>query len=116
MINRLRRTSIETGSLTAAGALLNLILFIYSPEQAYDMIIQYSMSHLYALSVLYTLLGRQNLRNILLEGSGTFVSDFQSSFLAAGVASTSYLDGRSTYDAPRFRRKTLMIAVQSNHG
>lgn len=100
MINRLRWTSIETGSPTAMCALLNLFLFAAMPERGYDLLFQYSISHLYTISVLYTLLGRQDLRHILHEGAGTFVTDFRNSFLAAGVLSPISSESCSNEDEP----------------
>lgn len=76
MLSRLRRTTIEAGSLTAVCALLNLILFATLAPSSYYLLAQYSMSHLYTLSVLYTLLGRQGLREILGTGTGTLVTGF----------------------------------------
>lgn len=111
MISRLQRTSIETGFLTAICALLNFIFFLCIPDKGYDMIIHYSISHLYTISVLYTLLAREDLRNILREGSGTLVSEFQSSFLAAGALSTTSLDNRFNGEVYR-RRNQVSFFLQ----
>lgn len=114
VITRLRRTSVETGLLTAVCALVNLILFASMPEKGYGMLVHYPMSHVYTLSVLYTLLGRQDLRHILDEGSGTLVSDFRSSFLVAGVLSTTSLDNQFKDDGLRLRNKMSNIVVHND--
>lgn len=114
MISRLRRMSLETGSLTAICALLNLIIFGFTPQTGYGMAAQYSISHSYTLSVLYTLLGRQDLRNILHDGSGTLITDLRSSFLAAGVLSTTSVDNRFNGEGPRLRSKTSNVVTGDN--
>lgn len=111
MITRLRRMSMETGLFTAICTLLNLIFFIFGTPVGYGLSGQYSISHIYTLSVLYTLLGRQDLRNILREGSGTFVTDFQSSFLAAGVLSTTSVDNHFHSEGLRQRSQILNITT-----
>lgn len=117
MISRLRRTTLETGLLTTLCAILNVILFATMPDKAFDMLLQYSTSHLYTLSVLYTLLGRHDLRSILNEGSGTFVTDFRTSFLAAGVLSASSLDDCLEGDGSRMRNRTSnIVAIGQSQG
>lgn len=111
MITRLERITIGTGLLTSICMLLNLVLFVTIPNKGYGMVLQYSISRLYTLSVLYTLLGRQDLRNILDKGSGTIVTEFRSSFLAAGVLSVFTPDDPPKGDAFRMQNKTSSVQI-----
>lgn len=76
MLSRLRRITVEAGLLTAICDILNLVLFATFAPASYYLLAQYSISHLYALSVLYTLLGRQDLRELLSNGTDTLVTGF----------------------------------------
>jgi hypothetical protein len=86
-----------------------LIPITYDFEPFHSMLIHYPMSHLYTLSVLYTLLGRYSLRHMLQEGSGTLDSDFQSSFLTAGVLSVVRTLNPFVYSCPHAYSPTYRL-------
>ncbi|PBK75450.1 hypothetical protein ARMSODRAFT_970103 [Armillaria solidipes] len=65
VIYRLIQTSMETSAFTALIAILNLILFLPLQNTAYHLLPQFSMSRVYTLTVMVTLLSRTSLRAIL---------------------------------------------------
>jgi len=65
VVSKLIRLSLETGSLTAACAVINLVLYLGLPGLAWHLIPQLTMGKMYAMCVLYTLGSRRDLRTIL---------------------------------------------------
>ncbi|KAK0469988.1 uncharacterized protein EV420DRAFT_1634385 [Desarmillaria tabescens] len=65
VIYRLVQMSMETSAFTAIVALLNLILFLPLQDTAYHLLPQFSMSRVYTLTVMVTLLSRTSLRAVL---------------------------------------------------
>ncbi|KDQ16552.1 hypothetical protein BOTBODRAFT_30879 [Botryobasidium botryosum FD-172 SS1] len=65
VVTKLIRLTLETGSLTAIIAVLNLILYLALPGFAWHLIPQLIMGKLYGMCVLYTLGSRKDLRAIM---------------------------------------------------
>lgn len=67
VITRLMIMSMETSSMTAIVAVLNLVLFLPLQNTAYHLLPQFSMSRVYTITVMVTLLARPSLRGALLS-------------------------------------------------
>lgn len=65
IITKMIRVTMETSSLTAAVAVINLILYLALPGQAYHLLPQLTMGKFYAISVMVTLASRKELRDII---------------------------------------------------
>jgi len=65
VVTKLIRLTLETGSLTACIAVINLILYLALPGFAWHLIPQLIMGKMYGMCVLYTLGSRKDLRTIL---------------------------------------------------
>lgn len=58
-------TSMETSAMTGIVATLNLVLFLPLQQTAYHLLPQFSMSRVYTITVMVTLLARTENRNIM---------------------------------------------------
>ncbi|EIM80471.1 uncharacterized protein STEHIDRAFT_150638 [Stereum hirsutum FP-91666 SS1] len=76
VISRLIRQSMETSFVTAVCATLNFIFYKALPTTAYHLLPQFSMARIYSMTVMYTLLSRHALRDVMSEGNGTFATGF----------------------------------------
>ncbi|KIY64044.1 hypothetical protein CYLTODRAFT_425576 [Cylindrobasidium torrendii FP15055 ss-10] len=65
VINRIIQLAMETSSLTAFVAMMNLVLFLPLQTTAYHLLPQFSISRVYTLTVMATLLARGSLRSVL---------------------------------------------------
>ncbi|KAJ7587010.1 hypothetical protein C8J56DRAFT_943389 [Mycena floridula] len=67
VITRIMIMSMETSAMTAIVAVLNLVLFLPLQNTAYHLLPQFSMSRVYTITVMVTLLARPSLRGALLS-------------------------------------------------
>ncbi|KAJ7151362.1 hypothetical protein C8R43DRAFT_1067569 [Mycena crocata] len=74
VVTKIIRLSIETSAITAFTAIVNLILYFALPMTAFHLIPQFSICRVYTITVLVTLLGRDDLRKALTETSAAFSS------------------------------------------
>ncbi|KAE9398275.1 hypothetical protein BT96DRAFT_859329 [Gymnopus androsaceus JB14] len=65
VITRMVITSMETSAMTGIVATLNLVLFLPLQQTAYHLLPQFSMSRVYTITVMVTLLARTENRNIM---------------------------------------------------
>ncbi|KZW01106.1 hypothetical protein EXIGLDRAFT_719492 [Exidia glandulosa HHB12029] len=65
IITKMIRVTMETSSLTAATAVVNLVLYLALPGEAYHLLPQLVMGKFYAISVMVTLASRKELRDII---------------------------------------------------
>ncbi|KAF9020969.1 hypothetical protein BDZ89DRAFT_258699 [Hymenopellis radicata] len=65
VIFRLIQLTMETSALTALVAMLNLVLFLPLQDTAYHLLPQFSISRVYTITVMSTLLTRTSLRRVL---------------------------------------------------
>ncbi|CAE6438507.1 unnamed protein product [Rhizoctonia solani] len=65
VITKIIRVSMETSSLTASIAVINLVLYQALPGQAYHLLPQLIMGKMYAISVMVTLSSRKDLQEIM---------------------------------------------------
>lgn len=65
VITRIIRVTMETSSITASIAVINLVLYQALPGKAYHLLPQLVMGKMYAISVMVTLSSRKDLQNIM---------------------------------------------------
>lgn len=70
IVIRLVRITMETSSLTATVAIVNLVLYLALPGLAFHLLPQLVMGKMYAISVMFTLSSRKELRSIMASGQG----------------------------------------------
>ncbi|KZV90555.1 hypothetical protein EXIGLDRAFT_694575 [Exidia glandulosa HHB12029] len=78
IITKMIRVTMETSSVTAAIAVINLILYLALPGLAYHLLPQLIMGKLYAISVMVTLGSRKELREIAEEADhASYITSIQ---------------------------------------
>ncbi|KAF8740479.1 hypothetical protein RHS02_04587, partial [Rhizoctonia solani] len=65
VITKIIRVTMETSSVTASIAVINLVLYLALPGQAYHLLPQLIMGKMYAISVMVTLSSRKDLQEIM---------------------------------------------------
>jgi len=106
IISRLMRQSMETSAVTAICAALNFIFYKALPTTAYHLLPQYSMSRIYTMTVIYTLLARTELRELGASRTGTMMTGFIDSGNGPGngvrvtVDTTTRRDGQTVEFGP----------------
>lgn len=71
IIGRIIRLTFQTSALTATIAVLNVILYLALPGEAYHLLPQLVMGKIYVISVMVTLSARTGMREILEQNGGT---------------------------------------------
>jgi len=65
VITKIIRVTMETSSITASIAIINLVLYLALPNAAYHLLPQLIMGKMYAISVMVTLSSRKDLQDIM---------------------------------------------------
>lgn len=65
VITKIIRVTMETSSVTASIAIVNLVLYLALPGEAYHLLPQLIMGKMYAISVMVTLSSRKDLQEIM---------------------------------------------------
>lgn len=65
VITKIIRVTMETSSITASIAVINLVLYLALPGKAYHLLPQLIMGKMYAISVMVTLSSRKDLQEIM---------------------------------------------------
>ncbi|KAH7334701.1 hypothetical protein B0J17DRAFT_576991 [Rhizoctonia solani] len=65
VITKIIRVTMETSSITASIAVINLVLYLALPGEAYHLLPQLVMGKMYAISVMVTLSSRRDLQEIM---------------------------------------------------
>ncbi|CAE7173949.1 unnamed protein product [Rhizoctonia solani] len=65
VITKIIRVTMETSSITASIAVINLVLYLALPGEAYHLLPQLIMGKMYAISVMVTLSSRKDLQEIM---------------------------------------------------
>ncbi|CAE6374959.1 unnamed protein product [Rhizoctonia solani] len=86
VITKIIRVTMETSSLTASIAVINLVLYLSLPGEAYHLLPQLVMGKMYAISVMVTLSSRRDLQEIM--SSPPTTSYYESTRGRAAAAST----------------------------
>ncbi|KAG9019136.1 hypothetical protein FRB90_006204, partial [Tulasnella sp. 427] len=71
IIGRIIRITFQTSALTATIAVLNVVLYLTLPGEAYHLLPQLIMGKIYVISVMVTLSARSAIREILEQSAGT---------------------------------------------
>lgn len=71
IIARIIRLTFQTSALTATIAILNVVLYLALPGQAYHLLPQMIMGKIYVISVMVTLSARTGMREIMEQNAGT---------------------------------------------
>ncbi|RXW16288.1 hypothetical protein EST38_g9569 [Candolleomyces aberdarensis] len=71
VLNRLMRTSVQTGVCTSVFAILCMVLFLVKPGTQYYLMFGLPIPRVYTCTLLDTLISRDSLRNMM-DGSSTF--------------------------------------------
>jgi hypothetical protein len=71
IVARIIRLTFQTSALTAAIAIVNVILYLALPGEAYHLLPQLVMGKIYAMSVMVTLSSRTELRDLMNTSAGT---------------------------------------------
>ncbi|KAB5593780.1 hypothetical protein CTheo_2749 [Ceratobasidium theobromae] len=86
VITKIIRVTMETSSLTASIAIINLVLYLALPGEAYHLLPQLIMGKMYAISVMVTLSSRKDLQEIM--SSPPTTSFYESTRGRAGTAAS----------------------------
>ncbi|KAL1755383.1 hypothetical protein FB107DRAFT_290968 [Schizophyllum commune] len=91
LITRLITLSMETSAMTALVALLNLVLYLPLQDTAYHLLPQFSISRIYTITVMVTLLARDKQRRML---NSTEAASFPTA-IRVGVTTSTQCDFRN---------------------
>ncbi|CAE6536864.1 unnamed protein product [Rhizoctonia solani] len=86
VITKVIRVTMETSSLTASIAVINLVLYKALPGEAYHLLPQLIMGKMYAMSVMVTLSSRKDLQEIM---SSPSITSYYNSARGRAAATTS---------------------------
>ncbi|KAG8891149.1 hypothetical protein FRB99_003824 [Tulasnella sp. 403] len=90
MVGRIIRLTFQTSALTATIAVINVILYMGLPGQAYHLLPQLIMGKIYVISVMVTLSARSELREIYENtGGATYMETRHGATTAAGGVTVS---------------------------